>query len=214
MKTLILTNGAYGDYSFCNNASKYDYIICADGGMKHCRHLNLIPHLIVGDFDSANEIDLIYYEALQIPVERFSSHKDETDTELALAYAVAKGATEITIWGGIGSRLDHTLGNVHLLFSGLKQGVKVTLKNHQNTVCMIKDEIILEGKVGQIVSLIPFSEKVEQITTEGLAYGLQDAVLYAGSPIGVSNYMISHQAKVTIKKGFLLIILAEDESDV
>nr|WP_302598192.1 thiamine diphosphokinase [uncultured Cellulosilyticum sp.] len=210
MKTLILTNGAYGDYSFCNNWDTYDYIICADGGMKHCRKLNLIPHLIVGDFDSTNPIDLLYFEDLGVPMEQFSSHKDETDTELALRYAIEKGATEVVIWGGIGSRLDHTLGNVHLLYSALKQGVKATLMNDQNTVCLIEDEIELKGKEGQLVSLLPFSEKVEGVYTTGLAYSLIDGILPAGSPIGVSNYMISSKASIKIKKGLLLIILASD----
>lgn len=210
MKTLILTNGAYGDYSFCKNIDAYDYIICADGGMKHCRNLNLIPHLIVGDFDSTNPIDLVYFETLEVPIERFSTHKDETDTQLALQYAIEKGADEVVIWGGIGTRLDHTLGNVQLLYSALKQGVKVTLMNDQNTVALIEDAIELKGKEGQLVSLIPFSEKVEGITTEGLAYSLTEATLKVGSPIGVSNYMTRTTAKVTVKSGFLLVMLAND----
>lgn len=211
MKTLILTNGTYGDYSFCKSINDYDYIICADGAMKHCRHLNLIPHLIVGDFDSCDVLDLVYYEELEVPIERFSSHKDETDTELALQYAIEKGATEVTIWGGVGSRLDHTLGNVQLLFKALQNDVQVTLMNPQNTVAMIKEHINLKGKVGQVVSLIPFSEKVEGITTEGLAYGLKEATLCVGSPIGVSNYMTHEKAEIHIKKGFLIVILAQDE---
>ncbi len=210
MKTLILTNGAYGDYSFCKYENTYDYIICADGGMKHCRKLSLIPHLIVGDFDSTNPTDLMYFEDLGVPMEQFSSHKDETDTELALGYAIEKGATEVVIWGGIGTRLDHTLGNVHLLYSALKQGVKVTLMNDQNTVCLIEDEIEIKGKEGQLVSLLPFSEKVEGICTQGLAYSLTEGVLPLGSPIGVSNYMINTHATVKIKSGLLLVILARD----
>lgn len=210
MKALILTNGDYGDYSFCNKVNTYDYIICADGGMKHCRKLNVIPHLIVGDFDSTNPIDLVYFEDLNVPIQRFSTHKDETDTELALRYAIEKGAQEVVIWGAIGSRLDHTLGNIHLLYGALKQGVKVTLMNDQNTVTLIKDEIMLNGKEGQLVSLIPFSEQVVGISTTGLAYSLTEDTLFAGSPIGVSNYMTSTKASVKIKQGLLLVILARD----
>lgn len=210
MKTLILTNGGYGDYSFCKNANTYDYIICADAGMKHCRKLHLIPHLIVGDFDSTNPLDLMYYEDLNVPIHRFSTHKDETDTELALRYAIEKGATEVVIWGGVGSRLDHTLGNVHLLYGALKQGVKVTLINEQNVVMLVNDVIELKGKEGQLVSLIPFSEKVEGISTTGLAYSLTEDTLWAGSPIGVSNYMTSQKATIKLKTGFLLVILAND----
>ena len=82
--------------------------------------------------------------------------------------------------------------------------------NDQNTVCLIEDEIELKGKEGQLVSLLPFSEKVEGVYTTGLAYSLIDGILPAGSPIGVSNYMISSKASIKIKKGLLLIILASD----
>ncbi|WP_054739155.1 thiamine diphosphokinase [Cellulosilyticum ruminicola] len=210
MKILILTNGGYGDYSFCKNADTYDYIICADAGMKHCRKLNLIPHLIVGDFDSTNMLDLMYYEDLNVPIHRFSTHKDETDTELALRYAIEEGATEVVIWGAVGSRLDHTLGNVHLLYSALKQGVKVTLMNEKNTVMLVDNMIELKGQIGQLVSLIPFSEKVEGISTIGLAYSLSEDTLWVGSSIGVSNYMTSSKAIIKVKAGFLLVILAND----
>ena len=106
MKILILTNGTYGDYNFCKQDEGFDYIICADRGLCHARVLGIMPNLIVGDFDSTNEQDLTYFKEQGVQIETFDTHKDETDTEIAVSKAIQKGATEVTIYGGLGSRLD------------------------------------------------------------------------------------------------------------
>lgn len=210
MRALILTNGEYGDYSFCENAKAYNYITCADNGMHHSRHLGIKPNLIVGDFDSTKGTDLEYFKMQGIKIEAFATKKDETDTELALERVIAEGATEVDIYGGIGSRLDHTLANVHLLYSALVRGVKVRLMNPHNTVYLIKDTLCLTGKEGDLVSLIPFSEKVLGIDTTGLAYPLKESKMIMGQPYGVSNYMLEEIATISIKDGLLLVIKAVD----
>lgn len=210
MKVLILTNGDYGDYSFCQDVSSFDYIICADNGMKHAKYLNITPHLILGDFDSSNESDLVFYEAQGIEVIRFSSQKDETDTEIALLHAMKKGATEVAIWGGVGSRLDHTLANVQLLYKALKQNVKTYLMNTHNEVYLIDKEIKITGKANDLVSLLPFTPTVEGVTTNGLAYALTKGCFTFGAPYGVSNYMTESHASVCIDSGVLIVIKARD----
>lgn len=210
MKALILTNGEYGDYRFCKELEQYDFIICADNGMKHARYLGLLPNLIVGDFDSSPKEDLLYYKEKGVKVESFSSVKDETDTEIALDRALEMGIKEITIYGGIGSRLDHTLGNVQLLYKALAKGCTARLMNPYNIVYLINSKIELEGQIGQLVSLLPLSFEVEGVNTVGLAYSLENATFELGKPYGISNYMIKERASVEISKGYLLVILATD----
>jgi len=210
MKSLIFTNGDYGDYGFCKNMKSYDYIICADNGMKHARHLGIIPNLIVGDFDSTSQCDLDYFKAKPIPIETLSPIKDETDTEIALDRAITAGAKQVDLYGGIGTRLDHSLANVHLLYKALKQGVAATLMNPYNTVRLIDKSIEIEGQVGDIVSLLPFSAHVLGVNTINLGYPLKEDSLIAGKPLGVSNYMLSQKASISIKQGLLLIIQARD----
>lgn len=210
MKILILTNGEYGDYSFCRDSSEYDKIICADNGMKHARHLGIIPDYIIGDFDSSMPEDLEYFKEKGISIYRVPQIKDETDTELAIDKAIDLGASYIDVFGGIGSRMDHTLGNIHLLYKALKKGVRACLMNPNNTITLIEDEIVLEGEVGQLISLIPFTEEVMGVTTSGLAYQLADSVFEMGKPYGVSNYMTERKAKVEVKVGKLLVIKSND----
>lgn len=214
MKILILTNGDYGDYTFCKEdlekEAPYDLVICADRGMTHALKLDIEPHLIVGDFDSGNAEDLMYYRNRQIPVETFNPQKDETDTELAIKRAVEKGATSITVYGGIGSRLDHSLGNVQLLYPLLKLGIKARLMNPHNVVQLVEHHIILNGKAEEVVSLIPFAGTVRGITTENLGYPLINGDLKIGSSLGVSNYMTKDRAQIWVKEGILIVIQARD----
>ncbi|MGL6174528.1 MAG: thiamine diphosphokinase [Cellulosilyticaceae bacterium] len=210
MKILVLTNGEYGDYSFCKSLEGYDYVICADNGMKHARYLGVTPDYILGDFDSSSREDLKYFQEQQIEIYKVPTIKDETDTELAIDYAAQLGAKRIDVFGGLGSRIDHSLGNIHLLYKGLKQGIEVHLINPNNDVTLIDKEIELVGEEGQLISLLPLTEKVMGVTTWGLAYALEKGVFELGKPYGVSNYMIDRKAGVRIDSGALLVIKSQD----
>lgn len=210
MKVLILTNGFYGDYSFCKKDETFDYVICADRGLCHARVLGIRPDLIVGDFDSTELNDLEYFREQKITIETFDSHKDETDTEIAVMRAIQKGAREVTVYGGLGSRLDHSLANVHLLYKLLSFGVRGKLVNPNNTVYLAQKYIKLEGNAGDLVSLLPFAGKVSGITTQNLEYPLINAVLDIGSSLGISNTLQAETAEIWIEEGILIVIMARD----
>lgn len=210
MKVLIFTNGEYGDYSFCKMLPEYDYVICADNGMKHAKVLGVRPNELLGDFDSCNPEELELYRQQGIHVVTSPCEKDETDTELALDRAIALGAKSIYILGGLGTRMDHTLANIHLLYKALKQGVRAVLLNAYNEVELIDEAIRIEGNKGDLVSLIPFTPSVKGVSTTHLAYQLYDGEFYFGKPYGVSNYMTNEWAEVTIKEGLLLVMKTKD----
>ena len=98
------------DVSHLNAISSIsDYIICADGGVDIAKTYGIMPDCVIGDFDStinSNRLDCLY---ITLP-----SEKDFTDTEAAINHAIELGIRDITVYGGIGGRLDHTLGNVGL----------------------------------------------------------------------------------------------------
>lgn len=210
MKVLILTNGEYGDYSFCHQDKQYDYVICADRGICHARRLGITPDLIVGDFDSGSEEDLVYFQNQGVSIHRFPSEKDETDTEIAIQKAIEMQPEEVDIYGGLGSRLDHSLGNVHLLYQLLRAGIKGCLLNPNNSVSLAMNRYKIVGKKGDIVSLLPFAGNVEGITTKGLAYPLHKATISIGTSLGISNYLLEEVADIVIEKGILIVIRARD----
>ena len=83
-----------------------DLIIAADSGQITAAKCGVIPHLIVGDFDSSDLPSQTDAEIIRVPAE-----KDDTDTMLACNLAIQRGARRITILGGTGGRIDHSLSN-------------------------------------------------------------------------------------------------------
>ncbi|WP_180270679.1 thiamine diphosphokinase [Sporanaerobium hydrogeniformans] len=211
MKILILTNGEYGDYAFCENTEVYDCIVCADNGLKHAKRLQLKPDYIVGDLDSCSKEDWLYYKEQGVHVDVYPSQKNETDTEIAVEKAIALGGTEIDIWGGLGSRFDHTLANVHLLLGALRRGVKLRLCNPQNTVQLMDKKLRIQGKKGDILSLLPLTPLVRGVYTTNLAYAVCGGSFEIGKPYGVSNVFLEEWVEVSIEEGLLLVIQVRDE---
>lgn len=65
-----------------------DYIIAADGGAAHCAALDILPVILLGDFDSIDPALLQSMEDKGVDSQRFDAKKDETDLELALRKSV------------------------------------------------------------------------------------------------------------------------------
>ena len=84
---LILTGGTLDlDFAgdFCRK-NKFDLTIAVDGGLAAAKALGILPDVVVGDLDTADES--LVEEFRQYPFIRWDVHppeKDETDTELAL----------------------------------------------------------------------------------------------------------------------------------
>lgn len=209
MKAIIFSNGQILDYNLIK-MNDYDLIICCDGGVKHTKRLNVIPDYILGDFDSAPKDIVEYYKNLGVKFKSVSSHKDETDTELGLNFAIKLGAKSIDLYGATGTRLDHTLSNIHTLMIALKNSVEAKIINENNIIHLIDKQIVFKNKKGKTISLIPLSTEVTGIVTQALEYPLNDETLLIGLSRGVSNVIQADEAKVTIKSGYLIVIEAND----
>lgn len=212
MKAVLFGGAAIEDYSFClPYLNEADEIICCDGGMHHAKALGIQPDHIVGDFDSVLPEVLEEYRKAGISIRQFPTHKDETDMQLGLQLALELGADTVVMMGGIGSRLDHTLANAHLLLWLLKKGVRGILVNEKNRVELVDQELTIHGKAGELVSLIPLSLEVKGVTLEGMEYPLSDYDLALDDElIAVSNVMLGEEAKVRIKSGYLYVMQTKD----
>ena len=139
MKFLIVSGGEATD-EFVEEVIKkggFDVILAADSGMDFLYRTQILPDIIVGDFDSVEPKVLDFFrEKEQIDICALNPVKDDTDTEFAIREAIRRGATDITIIGGTGTRLDHVLGNISLLGIGLEEGVRMELLDAHNRICI------------------------------------------------------------------------------
>lgn len=181
-----------------------DLRIAADGGARYFSDFGLVPHVAIGDFDSLSASLLSDLERQHVILERYPVEKDETDLELALLYAIRNGARRITVLAALGGRPDQHLANLQLLTHSVLQTADVRMLHAGWEVFAIHDVAEIHGQEGQTVSLLPMTECVEGIVTNGLYYPLRDESLQLGPARGVSNVMTGSLASVSIRSGILL----------
>jgi thiamine pyrophosphokinase len=188
-------------------------VIAADGGLVRARAIGLEPGVLVGDLDSLGGAQADAAAAAGLEIRRSSADKDESDTELALLEAVARGATRITVLGALGGpRLDHALANLWLLGHPALNGIDVAVLDPAARVSVLPGPATraLPGPVGGTVSLLPLGGDAEGITTHGFRYPLRDEPLRTGPARGLSNVRTSPDASVTLRQGRLLVVESAD----
>lgn len=218
MQALIISGGNL-DEDFARSyieGCSFGCTIAADSGMKFFYKQKVVPDYIVGDFDSVDPGILQYFMDLdkeQRPeILQFQPEKDETDTELAIRVAIRRGCSVIHLLGATGDRIDHVLGNLHMLGAAMQQGVECYIADKNNRIRMIDRGIKLkrEEQYGTYVSLFPFTPQVTGLTLTGFQYPLKDAVLECYHSLGVSNEVIAEEAEISFREGVLLVVEAKD----
>lgn len=190
-------------------------VIAADGGARHAAPMGVLIDAWVGDGDSLDATGIDALEAAGVPIERSSPHKDESDTELAVRAALRRGATGLTIVGGLGgARIDHALANIGLLALDELVGHPAVLIDARSRISLVRApdpwgaavHHELSGRTGDLVSLLPTGAGVVGVTTMGLAYALVDEPLPAGPARGLSNIRTAPDASVVVRAGMLLVV--------
>ena len=191
---------AGGFEKLAENLEKDDYIIAADGGFSHLQALGLIPHAVLGDFDS---LGYVPENANVFPVE-----KDDTDTMLAIRHGLSKGCREFLIYGALdGPRLDHTVANFQALQFLADHGATGYLIGNSQIATVLKNETLTFPCEAQgIVSLFCMGADANGVTLEGLQYSLENGMLESGFPLGVSNHFTGKSARITVTDGSLLML--------
>ncbi|HPO76769.1 thiamine diphosphokinase [Thermoclostridium caenicola] len=186
-----------------------DIIIAADGGGLYLYEAGIVPDVLIGDFDSIPSDVLDFFRSQKkVAICSFSREKDFTDMELAVEMAVSRGADEVCILSATGTRLDHSAGNILLLYSLLQKGIRGWVEDANNRVYLTQGRMELKRLDNWKVSLIAISPEVNGVTTSGLQYPLMNDTLVLGSCRGVSNEFASDTAVISVEKGLLMVILS------
>lgn len=182
-----------------------DFILCADGGTRHALALGLTPNLIIGDLDSTT-FNLQPLIEKGTRVQKFSTDKNETDLELAIAHALKMNPSEVVIVGALGGRLDQTLGNIALLSNPQLATCNIRLNDGVEEIFLCRDQASVKGRSGDIVSLIPWGGEVTGVLTQNLKWPLSNETLHPHKTRGISNEMLDKEASIKINSGLLLVV--------
>jgi thiamine pyrophosphokinase len=182
------------------------YVIAADSGYVHAIAMGFVPNELVGDMDSITSVDLTDARDSNILITEYPTDKDLTDTEIAIASAIARHSTHITVVSGNGDRFDHVLAMVHSLASCART-VDTTLLIGTARVSYASNarKFQLETKAGDIVSLIPLGGDTT-VTTTGLQWELTNSTLQSFTSRGVSNIATGDVITIIVTDGLLAVV--------
>lgn len=189
-----------------------DYVIAADGGYCYCKMLEIVPDLILGDFDSIGEKEAKELVRIQqidperlivLPVE-----KDDTDMLAAIFAGLEEGCREFHIYAGQGGRVEHTIANIQCLKYLKECGAAGYMIDGSGMILVAKNETIrFKAQTKGLLSLFSMGDRAEGVTLRNLKYELDNAVITNNYPIGISNEFIGKEASVTVNNGTLMIVL-------
>lgn len=221
MRVLIITGGSI-DKDFALSFIKEwkpDYKIGVDRGLDFCRKEGISLNCILGDFDSVSKESLRFFKEAGVESFTYPSKKDETDTQLAIEKGIrmveeSGKEGEIALLGATGSRLDHVMGNIHLLAEPAKKGISVELLDRHNKISLLPPGIYHKkgGKEkGAYISFFPFTDHVKGLTLKGFLYELEDyrMVKETVKGYGVSNQILG-ECSLSFTEGLLLCIESRD----
>lgn len=202
MKALIIGSGNFSKRALSLTGDNF-FTICADGGYDYALEYGIIPDIVIGDMDSVKEE--ITQKTLIFPKE-----KNETDSEIAINYAIENGFRELVMTGFTGSRLDHTLNNILLLKMAYEKGAEAVIVDENNEIYYLDKKLTLDANPGEFLSIIPIDGDVFGVTAENVKYPLNDETLYFGKSRGISNEFLGQTCTITVKSGSAIVIKSKD----
>ena|SRR5207245_4891061 len=208
MHSIIFAGGTLARGSAVLGALReYDLVIAADSGAATALDMGIVPEFVVGDFDSLpprveTELRRRGSQFITAPAE-----KNETDTELAIQFALEKTATHITLLGALGGqRFEHSLANILLLASFETIPIQLVDGDSRGWLIRGPGTTQITGQPGDFCSLFPLTAQANGVRTENLYYPLRGESLFFGKPRGISNVLLTTQASVEIADGLLFVV--------
>lgn len=197
MKAVIVTGPYDKDLLEIIDTSNADLIIGADSGAYLLAEKQITFDLALGDFDSVNTKEYDTLKKYAKNVKKYPETKDYTDTYLAVKEAIKENCEEITIYGGIGSRLDHTFANLNLLKLG-----NITFINNTTKMYVLDPGTYNIKNNHTYISFFAL-EDVSSLSLKGFKYEVEDYNLSTNNPLCISN---EQEGTVSFTAGLLLVI--------
>ncbi|QTA37495.1 thiamine diphosphokinase [Thermosipho ferrireducens] len=191
MKASIVLNGSADETLFLSG----DIIIGVDGGADYLKKRGVIPHVVIGDMDSLSGETLEYFKMKGVEIIQYPAEKDETDCELAIEYALKKGARFIELLNFQGERLDMIFALFGLMG---RYDIPIVAKSEKLEIGVLKSTGEFETFPGELWSFLPLCKS--NVKLEGFKYNY-DGEMSIEYPIGISNEAVVQNVKIEIVSG-------------
>lgn len=222
-RAIVFANGEYSKAQALRvNASNADYLVCVDGGIRHCLSEGLKPDLLVGDSDSLDKQSAAIVERLEMDRMQYPAEKDTSDLELALDTLSVETQskqstntnvlTEVIVLGASGGRSDHHLFNWQLL-GGREWPFSLRLVDDYVEAQVVDSSCPFDKtlSVGQTFSVVPVAGVATGVNVIGARYSLNNASLKPGSTLGLSNLVSQSRLQVSVLSGIVWVMTVHKE---
>jgi thiamine pyrophosphokinase len=181
-----------------------DLVVAADGGARHAAALGVNIDAWLGDFDSSDDLDIA------APRISYPRAKASTDAELAIQWALDRGAGELVILGAFGGRFDHTFALALSAVRLAQQGLNMTLHSGDEwgRPLVPGQTLRLPTTPGQVFSVLAASA-LSGLSIAGARWNLDRADVVLGSGLTISNEAAGTELCLDLVSGTALVTLLE-----
>ncbi|HCT62575.1 MAG TPA: thiamine diphosphokinase [Erysipelotrichaceae bacterium] len=160
--------------------------------------------LALGDFDSVSAEEFALIESRSLSLKRYPSRKNESDSELAIAWCLDQGVKRIHVYGALNERLDHHHVNVGLAYAH----PEVILYNETNQIqAYTEGSYTINQDDYRYFSVFTFEEA--EISLINFSYPLDHASIHLESRFTVSNQWQKKDAQLVVHRGKVLVYLSK-----
>lgn len=208
-KRAIILGGNLSEINpeICGEINNEDFVICADSGYIFALDNNIVPNVIVGDFDSAPYPKKIECEIIKLP-----THKNDTDLLFAIKLALEKGCSSFILTGVTGGRLDHTIATISTLDYLSEKTNDCFIWDVNSKVYIVKSEITLKKpNFDCYFSVFSLTDNSYNVNVSGAEYPLNNATLTNTFPLGVSNEFKDSTVQISLKSGKLIVLIVKKD---
>ncbi len=196
---LVFLNGDFHAPTF--NAQQADFIIAADGGIRHAHALGCRVDLWLGDFDSSSFYNSKYTHMKITEKKRFPENKDMTDWEIVLEEILLRFGEKdvlLAVVGATGEETDHAFANLWVLGNYPFKAI-VAGKNQTVIYAPAPFRLAFRAKPDDVFSLIAYEDM--RVTASGLKWPMDEKLVERYSAAACRNLVSEGEVQIMATEG-------------
>ena len=197
---VIVANGGFLPEDQLHRVVAGKHIVALDGAIDVLLEYGIVPHVLLGDFDSIKQ-PYDAYGVLVVP----KPSQSYTDLQKGIYYCDQKGAKSIeVVCATSDTRMDHCLGNIRLLRGYNKHDRKLCIYTAKEKIQYLKDSsCVISGKPGDICAILGMP--LGTFTSKGLKWEGNATQVEMGVSDNLCNELVVECAEIHINGEALVI---------